>query len=257
MLNFLRTVRWSVVSVWHETLIGEAFGSLEKVFALPQDKDLVSRDSDSVVFRYHQDGQTFYIKRLHSTKGLRSWLGQSRLRGEWNNLKLFARLGIPAARLVAYGEERCLTRARRGALITEALKDTRDLAFLALHNDKRLADRGWVDHVIAQVADYARKMHDYRFAHNDFKWRNILVDNNPTEPMVYLIDCPTGQRWFGPFLAYRIIKDLACLDKLGKYHFSRTQRLRFFKLYRNRGNRLNSQDKKMIRRIVRFFEGRE
>ena len=70
-------------------------------------------------------------------------------------------------------------------------------------------------------------MHTDRFAHNDFKWRNILVDSDIDHPKVYLIDCPAGQRWFGPFLPYRIIKDLACLDKLGKYNLSRTQRLSF------------------------------
>jgi hypothetical protein len=40
--------------------------------------------------------------------------------------------------------------------------------------------------------------------------------------------CPAGTFWWGPFLRYRIVKDLACLDKVAKYHLSRTQRLRFY-----------------------------
>ncbi|CAM3476184.1 lipopolysaccharide kinase InaA family protein [Parendozoicomonas haliclonae] len=256
MLSLIKRIRWTVKPAWRGTAIGETFATLENVFALPMTEGAVTQDSESVVFRFQQDGNTFYVKRFHGTKGLRSWLGQSRLRGEWNNLKLFAELGIPAAKLAAYGEERILTRAGRGALITEALENTEDLARLAYHKDARLKDPQWIKAVLAQVADYARKMHDYRFAHNDFKWRNILVDDNLTEPKVYLIDCPTGQRWFGPFLKYRIIKDLACLDKLGKYNLSRTQRLRFFKMYRGK-DQLDASDKEMIRRIVSFFEGRE
>ncbi len=57
-------------------------------------------------------------------------------------------------------------------------------------------------------------------------------------------------------LRYRIIKDLACLDKVAKYHLSNTQRLRFYLQYCQRAQ-LNTQDKKQIGKIVRFFEGRE
>ncbi len=257
ILGFLHRIRWTVVTGFKKTPAGETFSSLARVMALPLPEKLASQDSESVVFLHHQDGQNFYVKRFHSSKGLRSWLGRSRLRGEWRNLKLFQRLGIPAAQLVAYGEERTLLlHAGRGALITEALENTTDLAHLAHQKDERLKNTQWMNAIIEQVATYARRMHAYRFAHNDFKWRNILVSNKPSIPKAFLIDCPSGQRWFGPFLKYRIIKDLACLDKLGKYNLSRTQRLRFFKLYRQ-VDRLSPYDKIMIRKITAFFEGRE
>ena len=73
---------------------------------------------------------------------------------------------------------------------------------------------------------------------------------------VYLIDCPAGSFWWGPMLRYRIIKDLACLDKVAKYQLTRSQRLRFYLQYRGR-RRLSARDKRCIRRIVGFFEGRE
>ena len=57
-------------------------------------------------------------------------------------------------------------------------------------------------------------------------------------------------------LEYRIIKDLACLDKLGKQVLSCTQRLRFYHDYAER-SRLNAKDKKRLRAIVSFFKGRE
>jgi hypothetical protein len=57
-------------------------------------------------------------------------------------------------------------------------------------------------------------------------------------------------------LRYRITKDLACLDKVAKYRLSATQRLRFYLQYRGR-ERLNAADKRRIRHVVTFFEGRE
>ena len=257
IVSLLRRTRWSLAPEYRGTAIGESFTSLDNVFNLPILEGVAAGDSESTVFRYQQDGKAFYVKRYHGTKGLRSWLGRSRLRGEWNNLKLFKKLNIPAARLAAYGEERLLTYAGRGALITEALPNTRDLSDLAYNKDLRFQNPNWVLKVTSQVADSARKMHADGFAHNDFKWRNILVNDDVENPGVFLIDCPAGQHWFGPFLRYRIIKDLACLDKMGKYHLTRTQRLRFFKLYRGEAKKLTSEDKTMIRRIVQFFEGRE
>ena len=79
---------------------------------------------------------------------------------------------------------------------------------------------------------------------------------NGDAPVIYLIDCPSGRSWWGPFLRYRIVKDLACLDKVAKYHLTRTQRLRFYLDYAGR-DRLNADDKRRVRRIARFFEGRE
>ena len=96
---------------------------------------------------------------------------------------------------------------------------------------------------------------DAGFVHNDLKWRNLLVTNGDA-PVVHLIDCPSGGFWWGPFLRYRIVKDLACLDKVAKYHLTRTQRLRFYLDYAGR-DRLTGGDKRRVRRIVRFFEGRE
>ena len=96
-------------------------------------------------------------------------------------------------------------------------------------------------------------MHDHHFTHNDLKWRNLLV-NEKAE--LFFIDCPTGSFWWGPLLRYRIIKDLACLDKVAKRVLSRTQRLRFYLQYRE-CNRLSGADKQRVLQILKFFEGRE
>ena len=57
-------------------------------------------------------------------------------------------------------------------------------------------------------------------------------------------------------LRYRVIKDLACLDKIAKHHLSRSQRLAFFKLYLGK-QRLDRMDRKQLRAILNFFKGRE
>jgi RIO-like serine/threonine protein kinase len=138
-------------------------------------------------------------------------------------------------------------------LITRELVGTEDMGQLALRNDECLRDSAWVARVSQQLANATRILHKRHFTHNDLKWRNLLV-NQQCE--LFLIDCPTGSFWWGPFLRYRIIKDLACLDKVAKYKLSRAQRLRFYLQYRGR-ERLGASDKKRIRQIVGFFEGRE
>ena len=186
-------------------------------------------------------------------KHLRRYLGRPRIKAEWQNLKQFAKWQIPTAEVVACGLERNGLSFARGAMITRELPKTEDLIVLAERNDPRLKDRHWVDHVSRQLARHTRVMHDHHFTHNDLKWRNLLVDDAGT---LFFIDCPTGDFWWGFMLRYRITKDLACLDKVAKYHLSATQRLRFYLQYRGR-DRLNVRDKKRIRQVLGFFEGRE
>jgi len=237
------------------------FANIDRAFAA--EGEVITRDPLSQVQRVSAGNLRFYLKRyqgnggtaLRSWFGLRGWFGLQRVKREWENLLAFQAWGIPTAIPVAYGLERRFGYFLRGALVTEELKGTRDLAELALSGDLRLQDRAWVSAVLRQVAQATRCMHAAGFAHNDLKWRNLLVDDSP-QPTVYFIDCPTGQYWWGVFLRYRIIKDLACLDKLGKYHLSRSQRLRFYLDYVGR-SRLSAEDKVRIRKVLLFFEGRE
>lgn len=250
----LKKVRWTVLSPRLDSAAAELFCSLEKVFALSGTP--IARDGESVVFRVPAGEKTYYVKRYHKTKGIRSWFGFSRVRIEAQNQLLFKQLNIPAAEVVAYGEEHIFSRTLRGALITLAVEDTADLASTAKAPPRLIQNRRWARQVIRQIARITRTLHDYRFCHNDLKWRNILVTQNEKKPQVYLIDCPVGQRWPAFLLPRRIIKDLACLDKVARYQLSRTQRLFFFKEYTQR-KRLSAADKTMIRKILPYFQGRE
>ena len=228
------------------------FGDLASVFALEGKR--LTRDPLSEVVLIERDGVRYYVKRYWGAgKGLRRYIGRPRVKAEWQNLKNFAKWGIPTAPIVGYGLERKGGAFVRGALITRELEHTRDLALMAKKGDERLRDAGWVDGVSRQLARATRALHDHHFAHNDLKWRNLLVNE---QAELFLIDCPTGSFWWGPFLRYRVIKDLACLDKVASKVLTRSQRLRFFLQYRGR-ERLSVGDKRRVRQIVKFFEGRE
>jgi tRNA A-37 threonylcarbamoyl transferase component Bud32 len=232
--------------------LADDFGSLDAVFKLQGEQ--ITRDAISEVIRVERAGVRYYVKRYRSAgKGLRPYLARTRVKSECRNLKRFAKWGVPTPQVVAVGLERNKGAFVRGALITRELPATQDLAALVYEQDQRLRQPDWLRGVSQQVAELTRCLHDHHFTHNDLKWRNLLVDE---AGKVFLIDCPSGSFWWGPVLSYRIIKDLACLDKVAKQQLSRTQRLRFYLQYRGR-ERLNAADKKRVGKIVRFFEGRE
>ena len=172
------------------------FGTLDAVFALQGEH--LTRDPLSEVIRVERGGVNYYVKRYTGAgKGLRRYLGRPRVKSEWQNLKRFAKWGIPTAEVVAWGLERSGAAYARGALITRELPNTRDLSELADNHDPLLKDRAWVDGVSRQLARCTRIMHDHRFTHNDLKWRNLLIDD---QARLFLIDCPNGDFWRGFWL---------------------------------------------------------
>ena len=180
-------------------------------------------------------------------------LARARVKAQSEHINYFASYDIPAVHMVASDLERRFGLFRRDLLITLALPLTTDLAVLAKASDPRLKDTRWVDKVSRQLARATRTMHEHNFVHNDLKWRNLLVNQ---QGELFFIDCPGGTFWSGSPLRYRIVKDLGCLDKVAKYQLSRTRRLRFY-LQDREHERLTPEDKDQVRRILRFFEGRE
>ncbi len=195
----------------------------------------------------------YYVKRYRKAgKGLRKYFGTPRIQNEWQNLEWFTKWGIATAPLVAYGMQRSFGRFIRGAMVTQEIPNAIDLAQLARKNDARLQDRAWVNQISLQLAAIARTLHENRFIHNDLKWRNLLVDD---QNKLYLIDCPLGGFWRWQLLKYRMVKDIANLDRVAKYKLSRTQRLRFYLQYLGRA-RLTDSDKKMLSLLLTRPRGR-
>jgi len=153
---------------------------------------------------------------------------------------------------VAFGLEHHWGIFKRGVLVTQHLENTIDLQTLSRTSPETLKNIAWLKQILQQVATHTRQLHNHHFIHNDLKWRNILVTLNDT-PSVYFFDCPLGTHWWGPFFKHRQIKDLACLDKVAKNCLTQSQRLLFFKQYRQIES-LTSTDKKMMRKILTFFK---
>ncbi|MBQ0778149.1 lipopolysaccharide kinase InaA family protein [Halopseudomonas laoshanensis] len=245
---------WTLNPEYATGVSGQLFADLDRVFALEGEQ--ITQDDISSVHKVWVGGRFYYVKRYTGAgKNLRRYIGRPRIQAEWENLLNFHAWGIPSVTVVGFGMERRHGAFHRGALVTQDLANTSDLAHIAKSADSRFRDRVWVNHVSRQVAHATRMMHDQNFAHNDLKWRNILVDQKPY-PDVFMIDCPSGSFWWGPVLEYRVIKDLACLDKLGSRVLTRSQRLRFYHDYSERKH-LNARDKKRIRAVLAFFRGRE
>ncbi len=237
---------------WHTAMpdIPE-FSSLDAVFAIPGNS--ISSSYFTEVLRIEIGGIVYFVKRHHEGgKGLRKWLGMPRIVSEYLNLQRFSEWDIPVPRMVAWGYERKWGIFKRGALITAEIRNSQDLAEMARNKDGRFQDANWVHAISTNLATYTRTMHAHKFGHNDLQWRNLIVDD---AGVLYFIDCPCGRFWEFPFLQYRIVKDLAGLDKIAKKTVSKTQRLRFYLDYRGI-KKLAKSDKTRIARILKFYRGR-
>ncbi|HSF72090.1 MAG TPA: lipopolysaccharide kinase InaA family protein, partial [Methylotenera sp.] len=219
------------------------FGNLDAIFALNGQK--ITQDKVSDVIKVAHQGVNYYVKRYTSAgKGFKRFFGKPRVQGEWENLQWFAQWGIPTANLIGYGLEKKWGLFQRGAIITQEIPNTLDLAQFA--DQQGLSDNRLVKKISAQLAKITRTLHAHKFIHNDLKWRNILIDDNH---QVYLIDCPLGDFWSGELLNYRKIKDLKTLDNRAKKHLSRTQRMRFFLSYVN-NHCLTPDNKQLLLRLL-------
>lgn len=232
--------------------VADMFPSPES--ATSADGALINSNWMSSLVRVEAGDDAYYVKHYTARgRGLRQFIGRSRVRAEWENLLFFASHDIPTAEVVAFGETDKGDYV--GVLITKEVKETRDLATLVDQNHSVLKDHQWRLNVIDRLSCAVRKMHEQGFVHTDLKWRNILVETGGN-PKVFIIDCPQGRKLFGPFLTRGRIKDLACLDKVARSQLSRTDRLRFYFRYK-RTNHLSAELKQELRQILAFFKGRE
>lgn len=251
-------MQWYVADAVAGSVLESSLVTLDACFALKGKR--LTQDPKSVVTCHVQDGRTFYVKRYTSSgKYLRKYLGRSRVRAEWENLQLFRSWGIATPDILACGEETQLGKFVRGALVTAGLDNACDLQQLAASNSPLVSCRDNFRQLARQVADFTRRMHSHRFAHNDLDWRNVLVVPAATaeeEARVYFFDCPGGRFWVWPFLEYRIMKDLAHLDKIARECLPLRWRLWFYHQYTGR-RRLTAADKRRLKKIAAYYDGRD
>ncbi len=252
------------MSIWKFSLDYQhseiAYQSINITAAINLPGEIISQSPISYLKKCRIGADNYYIKIYHQAgKGLRKWFGKSRIKLEWENLFFFQSSGIPTPDIVAFGEVRKFGFFKNGVLITKEINNSWNLSNISNTKQQILKNHALLDKTLKQIAEYTQALHQQRFVHNDLKWRNILVnvqDKHPQKPKIFFIDCPLGKRKYGLLLNRGIIKDIACLDKVASQTMSRSQRLRFFLYYQNR-SKLSPHDKKMIRQIISFFDGRK
>jgi hypothetical protein len=84
--------------------------------------------------------------------------------------------------------------------------------------------------IAERLLDQARTAHVAGFFHHDLKWRNLLIDPDGNPDTLVWIDAPRastmpGRRRRG------VIADLSGLARIAISLFSRTDRMRFLRLY--------------------------
>lgn len=238
-----KKIRWQLVPEF--THLQTDFADLAKVFDLQGETITSDRLSDLIRIKIAEE--FYYVKRYRvAGKGLRRFIGRPRIQSEWKNLLWFQENQITTATVVAYGMEKKWGLFRQGALITQEVPNSQDLASLARADDPRLSDANWVKQISLQAAEMLQKMHNKGFVHNDFKWRNLLVDD---QSRLYVIDCPLGDFWRGAWFRYRCIKELAMLDRVAKYKLRRSQRLWFYLQYRGHSH-LTAADKHQLQQLL-------
>ena len=251
---------------WQALLQARHLDSVEAIYAL-QTGTVLKPGTTTEVRRLewldHGSRRELYIKKYwYPTSGDRwsgfhrgTFLGISKVRREFENLARLRAYGLDAPTPVAYGEERQAGWLHRSFLISEGIHDAlsldlfiRDWLPTLPSPEQRHAQRELIQH----LADYTRRMHEHRFVHHDFFWRNILLGGHSLAHF-FLIDSHKGRSW-KPWMETRCrAKDLATLDAPAPLFFRRSERLRFFLRYREH-TRLTRPDKHLLRLVLRAAE---
>ncbi|MBK8000455.1 MAG: hypothetical protein IPK15_17485 [Verrucomicrobia bacterium] len=225
--------------------------------------DIITRSGSTevrrVVLGSGSTAPIVFIKKYWISRPKQLWSGMFRgtffgcpkARREYQNLAGLRTMGLDAPEPIAYGEERKAGWLVRSYLISDGVPAPKPLheyirgELMALTGDTRRQTRRML---IESLAAYTRRLHEQHFVHHDYFWRNILLSHGALDHF-YLIDAHKGRLEMlgkdAPARAY----DLAALDSAAPHFFSRTERLRFFLLYRGH-RRLDAPDKALLRRTL-------
>lgn len=229
----------------------QLFSSIEKVILCNGER--VVKDKISEVIRFNGSTKVYYIKRYTgSGRKLFGFFRKSRVCSESKNLASLTKIGLPVPNIIAHGEKKKNGRFLRGALITEEVKDSANLAQHLSTHSELIDNKKWLYSVLDQIAYHVREMHDHKFIHCDLNLRNVLVQTHEN-PAVYFIDCPAGGYKTGFSLKRGIIRDLAHLDKVARYLLSARDLIRFYKKYK-KTDKLEAKDKEYISQIRHFHD---
>jgi hypothetical protein len=180
-------------------------------------------------------GGSIYVKRYVYPRRFwhEFWLRPAKSAVEcWAYTRLRA-LGIPTLDVLALGERRRFGMLLAACIVTRGIPNTIDLVAFAKTvwcRWPRPRRRQAAFAIAERLLDQARTAHVAGFFHHDLKWRNLLIDPDGNPDTLVWIDAPRastmpGRRRRG------VIADLSGLARIAISLFSRTDRMRFLRLY--------------------------
>jgi len=269
---------------WETVLRAHGLDSVEGVYQLGSGETI--KRSGSVEVRQVPLGKgAVFLKNYWVGKPSQLWsglfrgtlFGRAKARTEYENLARLRAWQLDAPEPVAYGEERRAGLLLRSFLISEGVPNPMPLhVFIrdrlpALPAEESRHARG---ELIERLAHCTRRLHEHGFVHHDYFWRNILLSGGDLTRF-FLIDAHKGRCWRPGGEQRGRAEDLAALDAPAPRFFRRTERLRFFLLYRGHppsaaavsdqpglaftapllrrtGRRLDARDKELLRLAMRL-----
>ncbi|MGD1017778.1 MAG: lipopolysaccharide kinase InaA family protein [Verrucomicrobiia bacterium] len=256
----------TIAPEWQELLRQRGLVSVDAVYQLREGTILkggTATELRRVELRDEKQARVLYIKKYwYPTSKLRwsgfyrgTYFGTSKVRREYENLARLRAWGLDAPSPVAYGEERRGGWLHRSFLISEGVPAPlsldlfiRDVLPTLSPSERRRKQ----EELTRALADYTRRMHEHRFVHHDYFWRNILLSEQSLRRF-FLIDSHKGRPWKSWAELQARAKDLATLDSPAPWFFRRSERLRFFLVYRGHV-RLTTADKELMRLVLRLAE---
>lgn len=209
----------------------------------------------SILIMEHKN-KTLYLKRhclpwKERVKSILPWFKMEDARNEWNNILLLNRLGFKTMTPVAFGEKKRLLLPYLSLTLTENIYNAEKLeTYLPKHfspplNKNKIFKKRLL---IRKIAALARDFHDKGFNHQDFYLGHLFI--RPPDETIFIIDLQRAHRRKG-IRSHDVIKDLAQIAYSAQSLniFPRADFMRFACSYFKR-NRLNREDKKLIRKII-------
>ncbi len=260
----LRTLKIIIAPTWRERLRIQKLDSVGGVYESTAGST-VTRSGSTEVRRVVLGGDAggpesvVYIKRYWVNRLGQLWSGLFRgaffgcgkARREFENLARLRVWGLDAPEPIAYGEERRARFLVRSFLISAGIPEPMPL-------DLYIRDRLTLEtgpsgskrrrELIDALADATKRLHEHRFVHYDYFWRNIILSAASLDRF-FLIDAHKGRIWQSFHEQQARATDLAALDAPAAAYFRRAERLRFFLRYCGR-SRLDEASRKLLRMIL-------
>ena len=267
--EFIETEKSFFIDREYQRALSEAgLSSIDEVFSFEAAKNLTksnlasyrSRLKFEINFPKQASSTIVFMKRYDCPPvviQLRNWLShhnhKSEAFHEFDAVVKLTAAGINTPKVISYGEQRNALFETRSFIIIEKIPDAESLerklpdCFDEPATIERLKQRR---NFIVQAATFIKKFHKTNYRHRDLYLSHIFHSESNK---FYLIDLA---RVFRPIIMRKRfqIKDIAQVyySAPGK-HFSKTDRMRFYKTYVGQ-NRLRRKDKAFIRKVINKAE---